>query len=300
MSTGTQSPDFVFRPKVWADHVDAFFRRKLVFGALALNDNTLTAAPGETINFPFFKKIGDAEEPAEDEGLLVDKLQDDSFNATVKEVAKAVGVNMKAIRVSAARRERIFAEVQRQIGQVHAEKVDKDLVAEMSTVGNYVEGYTAAGAADVMDIRKLNEGKIVGFGDRANEAIAVFMHSLQWLDLQNDLTAGFLKADANSPFSMIDGYSGSLLRMAVIVTDNVPEVAGGIGGKKAYDSFVVKRDPYGFMTAEMPEMERDKDILHREWVFAGTQWYAVKGFHAKVASDDFRVARLRTSTSQDL
>ena len=129
----TLSSDFAFTPKVWQDHIDAFFRRKLVFGAFALQDNTLTAAPGETINFPFFKKIGDAEEPDEDEGVFIDKLEDDSFSATVKEVAKGVGINMKALRKSAARRERIFAEIQRQIGQVHAEKVDRDLVTEMST-----------------------------------------------------------------------------------------------------------------------------------------------------------------------
>lgn len=79
----TQSGDFAFSPKVWQEHISAYFDKKLVFGAYALQDNTLTAAPGETVNFPYFKAIGAAQEPAQDEGLAVDKLQDDSFSATV-------------------------------------------------------------------------------------------------------------------------------------------------------------------------------------------------------------------------
>ena len=294
----TLSSDFVFTPKVWQDHIDAFFRRKLVFGAFALQDTTLAAAPGETINFPFFKKIGDAEEPQEDEGLVVDKLQDDSFSATVKEVAKAVGVKRKALRVSAARRERIFSELQTQIGTVHAEKVDRDLVTEMATAS--VAGFTGTGAGDVMTIRVMAQGKMVGFGDRADESVAIFMHSLQFNDMMQDTTAGFLKADANDPLLGLRGFQGRLLSMAIVVSDNVPVVGGGLGGKKAFDSFIIKSNPYGFMTAEAPEIDRDFDILHREWVFAGTQWYAVKNFHAKVAPDDFRIAKLRTSTSIDL
>jgi hypothetical protein len=78
--SATTSSDFNFVPKVWKDHVMAFFRRRLVAGAFALQDDTLKSEPGTVINFPFFKKIGDAEEPAEDQGLQVDKLADDSFS----------------------------------------------------------------------------------------------------------------------------------------------------------------------------------------------------------------------------
>src|SRR3990172_9965833 len=111
----TKSSDFAFVPKVWQDHVQAYFDRKLIVGQFAMRDNTLTAAPGDTVTFPYFKKIGDAEEPDEDSGLTVDKLQDDSFSCTVKEVAKAVGVKRRALRTSATTREKIFGEVQSQI-----------------------------------------------------------------------------------------------------------------------------------------------------------------------------------------
>lgn len=294
----TLAADFAFEPKVWQDHVDAFFRRKLVFGAFALTDDTLTAAPGETVNFPYFKKIGDAEEPLEDEGLAVDKLQDDAFSATVKEVGKGVGVKMKALRVSAARRERVFSEIQSQIGTVHAEKVDRDLVTEIVTASQEV--YTQASPATLMNIKILADMKFGGFGDRGNEASVTFMHSLQYNDLLQDDTAKFLQADANDPAALVAGNVGVLLGMNIIVTDNVPEIAGGIGGKKAYQAITIKPNAYGFMTAENPLIERDKDILHREWVFAGTQWYAVKNFHSKVATDDLRISTAVAATSVDV
>ena len=294
----TQSSDFSFSPKVWQDHISAYFDKKLVFGAYALQDNTLTQAPGETVNFPYFKAIGAAQEPSQDEGLSVDKLQDDSFSATVKEVGKAVGFKKKALRVSAARQERLFSEAQDQMARVHAEKIDSDLVTELNTSGNYVAGLVAATTSDVANINNINVARIQGFGDKADQAVAIFMHSYHFLSLLNDSTAGFLKADAMPQASRVQvpGWMGKLLGMDVVVTDQVPRVTD-ISGKKAYACFIVKRNAYGFMTAENMDIERDYDILHREWVMAATQWYAVKGFHAKIATNDYRVVRSEFCTA---
>lgn len=288
----TQSSDFSFAPKVWQEHIGAYFDKKLVFGAYALHDNTLTAAPGETVNFPYFKAISAAQEPSQDEGLAVDKLQDDSFSATVKEVGKAVGFKKKALRVSAARQDRIFGEAQDQMARVHAEKVDADLITEINTSGSYVAGFVGTGTSDVANITNINVGRITGFGDKADQAVAIFMHSYHLLSLLNDSTSGFLKADAMPSESRVDvpGWMGKLLGMDVIVTDQCPR-ASDISGKQAYYSFIVKRNAYGFMTAENMDLERDYDILHREWVVAATQWYAVKAFHAKIASNDYRICR---------
>jgi|JI9StandDraft_2_1071091.scaffolds.fasta_scaffold33672_2 N4-gp56 family major capsid protein len=295
--SATQSSDWSFEPKVWADHVAAYFDRKLVYGASAFRDNTLESAPGTTVNFPYFKKIGDAEEPAEDESLLVDNLSDDSFNATVKEVGKAVGIKKKAFKKSAASRERIIAEAQAQIGRVHAEKVDKDLLAEFSGVGNFRNGFTATAAAHVMNVSNLLTAKIVGLGDRADEAVVCQMHSLQYLDLLTDTTAGFLKADANDPMAMVKGFMGYLLGMAIIVVDTIPKNAD-IDSKDAYRAFIHTAEPYGIMQKQMMEMEDDYDILAREWVVTGNEWYAVKSFHSKIDAANYRTIEVLTTVSR--
>jgi len=294
--SATTSADFAFAPKVWKDHIRAFFRRRLIFGQFAVEDRSLVSAPGTTVNFPYFKKIGDAQEPEEDVGLDVDKLSDDSFLVTVKEVSKAVGIKKKAFKTSAVRSDEIIAEVQRQIGRVMAEKVDKDLVVEFSTPGNYVDGFVATIAGDIMTVPTLNKAKITGFGDLFGDAKVVFMHSLQYLDLMNNTPQGFLQANAVDPMFMVDGFVGRLLGIAIVVNDNMP-VGPTIGGRPSYDAFIMKDNPYGLMIKQEMEVESDYDILKREWVFTGDQWYGVKSFHAKIDAQDLKTLRLRTTIS---
>lgn len=297
---GTQSANFVFAPKVWQDHIMAYFDRKLVYGAFALRDDSLTAAPGLTQNFPYFKKVGAAEEPEEDSGLSVDLLSDDSFNVTVKEVSKAVGVTKKALKVSAARTERVIQEVQEQLGRVMAEKVDGDLLAAFSA--SYTDGFTTSTGTDTMNIRLLNQGKIVAFGDKHKDAVVCFMHSLQFLDMMNDSTAGFLKADALDPMFMVDGYEGRLGGMVIITVDTLPNStqAGGpaqVAGHNVYDLFIHKANAYGFMVKQDMELESDYDILHRQWVFAGDQWYGCLSFDKKIDALFKKTARIRTGAA---
>lgn len=285
----TQSSDFVFVPKVWQDHIAAYFVDKLVFGAVAAQDDTLKGSPGETKNFPFFTQIGAVEEPAEDESLTVDKLEDDSFSATIKEVGKAVGIKKKAFRVSAANQGRIIQETTSQMARRFAEKVDDDIITEIQD-SNYTTGFTASAAADQSNIINLAKMKHTAFGDRANEAVACFMHSQNMLSLLTDSTAGFLKADALDPFFRTPGFQGRLLGMAIFETDKCP-AGGTVDSQTTKYVYMMKANPYGIITAEDYLLEEDRDILARENVYAATMWYAVKAFHAKVSADDKRIAR---------
>lgn len=294
----TVAADFVFQPKVWKDHVSAYFDDKLLFGAIAMRDDSLTAQPGTTQNFPYFKQIGVVEEPAETASLAVDSLSDDSFSATVKEVGKAVGVKKKAFKVSAANTERIIAEITSQMGRRHAEKIDDDLLTEMSTVGSYVDGFTATVAADTLNVRSVLKALVVGFGDHHEDAIAIQMHSKQLYDLMSDSTSGFLKADANDPMYNVPGFSGRLFGMAIFVSDKIPNNGGvQIDSKDAYNAFIHKMDPYGILLKQDMEMESDYDLLAREWLFTSNQWYAVKSFHAKISALDYKTVRMTTTVS---
>jgi len=290
--------DFNFQPKVWKDHISAYFDQKIVWAAIAAVDRELTGSPGETVNFPFFKSIPDAEEPAADEALQVDPLQDDAFQCTIKEVGKGVGVKDAALRKSATRRERIFEEIQRQIGRRFAEKVDDDLVSLVNTTGNHVDGFTATTASEVATITRINTAVTSGFGDRSDEAVALYMHSLHIQSLLNDPTAKFLQADASDPFYAVPGFRGRLLGMAVIASDVVP-AGSALGGKKSFHAFAMKPDPYGLCLAQEPEIETDRDILNREFVFAGTQWYGTVGLHSKIDAEDKRVTRMLFATDAD-
>jgi hypothetical protein len=294
----TVAADFSFAPKVWQDHIMAYFDRKLVYGAFALRDDSLTAAPGLTQNFPYFSAVGAAQTPSEDEGLIVDNLTDNSFNVTASEVSKAVGVSKKAFKVSAARTERIIQEVQEQIGRVMAEKVDQDLYTALSA--SYTTGYTSAAGNSygLMNIRSLNIGKVVAFGDKHKDSIVVFMHSMQFLDLLTDTTAGFLVANALDPMFLVEGFEGRLAGLAIISVDTVGKnTVAQINSLNAYDAFVCKANAFGFMVKQEMEMEHDYDMLHRQWVFAGDQWYGTRSFDQTISPLFKKTALLRTVTA---
>lgn len=295
--TATASGDYVFVPQVFKDHVSAYFDRKLVYGAFAVRDNELATKPGLTVDFPYFKATGDAEEPAEDQALNVDSISDDYFSATVKEVGKAVGIKKKAFKKSGAGQDAQVSEVQRQIGQRIAEKIDADLLTEFSGSGNYYQGYTATVAADTFNIRTLLQAKKLGLGDRDNEALVCFAHSRQILDLMSDSTAGFLKADANDPMIQVQGFVGRILGMALVQVDTVPANGSQINGKDAYHAFIHTAEPYGFLIKQDMEVENDYDILHREWIWTGNTWYAVKSFHAKIDAQNKRTVRMTTTVT---
>jgi hypothetical protein len=290
----TEASDFVFEPKVWSDHIQAYFDQMLVFGQFALRNNQLEAeGSGLTVNFPYFKSISAAEEIAEGDALTVANLSDDSFSATVFEVGKAVGFTKKSFKKSAASQEKIMAEAQRQIARVHAEKVDAKLLTEIYTAGS--TGYLATAAANTMNVRTLNVAKIKAFGDRQHEAVVCFMHSLQYLDLMNDSTAGFLKADANDPMAMVSGFMGRLLGMAIVINDNL--TTSTIDSVAAYKAIICKENAYGILMKQSMEMDSDKDILAREIIITGNEWYAVKNFHAKVAAADLKISFCTTTVS---
>ena len=294
--SATKTSDVQFVPKVWQGHVEAYFRRKLVLGQLAMLDNTLESAPGTSVNFPYFKAIGDVQEPAETEGLIVDPLTDDAFSVTVKEVGKAVGWKDAAVRKSAASRQDQMGEAQRQLGRVFAEKVDKDLVSVMSAPGNYADGLIGTASTDVCTVRSILEGKVRAFGDRQDEATAIIMHSLQFMDMMKDNQAGFLQANALDPFYGVNGFIGRLLGMAIFVLDQMPEKSP-IGGKRAFEQYILKPNAFGIYKAEEFKMEMDRDILHRENVVAATMWYGTLSLHAKVSPLDLRVCRNVFATS---
>lgn len=288
----TQSSDIAFAPKVWKDHIGGHFDTKLGLGRLALMDRTLVAEPGETVNFPYWKTIGAVQEPAETEGLSVDRLADDSFSVTVKEVGKAVGWKDKAIRVSAAGPQRKSAEdeAQRQIGIRMAEKVESDLIGLLASAANYKVGFTATAATHTANVSRLLEMKIKAFGDKQDQTVALAMHSLLFLDVMRDAGTGFLKADANDPFWNAPGFMGRLLGNALFVLDSMPEVTA-VETKKTYAAFAFKADPFGIYMAQDMLIERDRDILARENLVAATTWYGVLGLHSKVDALDYRIAR---------
>ncbi len=302
----TASTDLLFEPKVWSDHVKAYFDDKLVFGAFALRNRDLQAeGTGLTVNFPYYKQIGACEEPTETESLTVDNLSDDSFSATVFEAGKAVGIKKKAFKATGDSSAGLLAEAQRQIARVHAEKVDNKLIGEIysnavpGVYDNAIVGYKSTLKDDGMTVKKFMQGRIGAFGDKYDESVVAFMHSKQLLSLLTDANAGFLKSDANDPLSVVKGFQGRTINgTAIVVADKVPQYFEVIDTQAAYACSFHKMNAYGIMEKQMMEFDDDKDILAREIIVTGNEWYAVKSFHGKISADDKKSGLIITTEGE--
>jgi len=300
MGVSTSSSDFIFDPKVWHDHVQAYFDDKLVYGAFALRNKKLTGeGTGVTVDFPYYNTIGDAEEPLENEALTVDNMSDDSFSVSVFEVGKAIGVKKKAFKKSADSKDGILSEAQSQMAQRHAEKVDDKLITEIHLASSHDDVSPGGAAAASMNVRELNKARITAFGDKMDDADVCFMHSFQYLDFTNDTVAGFLKADANDPAFLVEGFMGRFLGMAIVVADSTPVVAG-LGANQEYGCTLHKMNAFGIIEKQEIEFDKDKDVLTREVLVTSNQWYGVKSFHKKISPLDRKSARLRTKATANI
>ena len=197
-------------------------------------------------------------------------------------------------------------------------KVDKDLVGVLSTAANRTVGRTQATSftissafgsdkgydqssivserANVRSIRKYLNSV---FGDKADEVMALVIHSAHETDMITDATAGLLKADAISPFSGMKGFQGVLFgKYALVINDNVPEgsdvtITDSASMTQKYKSFnivAMKADPYGLMVKkDTGNMEAARNMLQRRDIYMATKWYATTGLHKKISTDDERV-----------
>lgn len=314
----TRAADYKFEPKVWSMHAQAYFDELLVYGGFALRDDTLKQeGTGLVKNFPYFKAIGKAERPGEDESLTIDNMTDDSFSTTIFEVGKAVGATKRSFLSSAAKEAEIVDNMLSQMGRVLAEEVDKALNGEITSydgdnspdhaIGddvtkydNMTIGYLATQSTDVMNVQRFMIGRTRAFGDKANQTVVCFMHSTQLLDLMTDPTSGFLKADANDPYSYIQGFKGRILNTVIVEVDSVPKLPAKIDGRTAYLAHFHKVNSYGIMEKEDVEFDSDKDILARKTLWTATEWYGVKSFDRKINRLDQKAAGMITTASLDL
>ena len=320
----TTKSDWTFDPQVASGYISAYFRERLIWAKLAwmpagekeFNEKT----PGGKITFPYWGKIGAAQDKVESVAMAVDKITDNEFMAEIKAISKAVSITDAARKYSGATREELESEVHRQIGRVMAEKVDKDVLAELSlaTSSDSVENNNGdvtitstfdpatRGIDDVKvrpmrcNIRNITKVLTEGFGDRRNEAKVIILHPKHYNDIETDQGAGFLKADANDPLYKLPGFVGRsnlFLGLAFFINEGVPlgnkitvtDSAGTTQKFQEYKSFILKADPLGFWPKQKPLLEYARDILKSDDYVACTQWYAVKSFHKKISSQDVRV-----------
>jgi N4-gp56 family major capsid protein len=254
----------VIVPEVFGDIVTAKFKGKLVIANFALTDTTLVGNPGDTVHFPKWNPIGDAEDLTEDVAMVPEKLTSSDAEATVKEVGKAVTITDQALLSSIGDP---LDEAATQVGKVVARKIDADLIAE--AVNNCPAGRKILAAVTDEFYEKVADAKSL-WGDEAEEIAVLLVHSRMYTALLKD--ANFISADKYPAGVLITGAIGTLYGVPVMITDRVPYATD----TSVATSIMLERNALGYITKRAPIVETGRDILKRNTIITTNVHYAVK------------------------
>lgn len=264
MATNTTLKTNMIVPEVFGDIVTGKFKGKLVIANFALTDTTLVGVPGDTVHFPKWNTLTDAEDLTEDVAMVPEVLTSADADATVKEVGKAVEISDQALLSSVGDP---LDEAGAQVGKVVARKIDADLVTESITscpVGRKIAATdTDAFYLKVADAKGL-------WGDEAEDIAVLLVHSKMYTSLLKD--ANFISADKYPAGVLITGAIGTLYGVPVLITDRVPydtdtEIA---------TSIMLQQNALGYITKRAPIVETGRDILKRNNLITTNVHYAVK------------------------
>ena len=166
----TVKSSFSFVPQIAERHVSGFFRDRLIMGRLATVPpiNEFPTQRGGVITFPYYNTISAAEDGVEATKPTRDTLGDASFTAEIKEIVKSISITSTAEKYMGMSREYWDVEATKQMGRVFAEKVEKDIWAELGKSTSHMDltspskdaTYSSAFAGDEQGSKCFNRSKM--------------------------------------------------------------------------------------------------------------------------------------------
>lgn len=271
-------------PDVWADAVGPTILGKTVLSQLADQDDQLVGVPGDSVQFPKFDYIGDADTLTENVAMTASTLTMTDSKATVKEVGKAVELTDTATLAALGNPNN---QAQVQIALAVARKIDADLrtAAEVTETGTDSKGNSktwqplAVPVADVpLSWHRLTQGFAL-LGDEYDpaELAGIVVHSTQHMQLLND--PNFISVDKFGQGAVImRGQVGNIGGIPVLISDRATsvEVDAGPPAVDGYRALIVRKGALALKYKRRPLVETDRDILKRTNIITTNVHYAAK------------------------
>ena len=235
------------------DMLAAFLEVKLI-DAIKLYPLTkvgnVDAEAGATIQVPQTQYIGDAADVAAGAAIELDKITQTMANCVVKKIAKGMTFTVEDINNAFID---IQAEAEKQMLKSLADKVEKDLFAELK------KG-TLKVTVDALDVDGLAEA-IVPFGEDIEEQMYLFVNPADLAVLRKD--DNFI-VNANHGGGNIKS-AGEIFGLQVVVTNRV----------EANAPIILKDEAVALYLKQGVKVEEEKDIIHQVHNVVATQHYAV-------------------------
>jgi len=288
MANDTTTASDLIVPEVWGPVIRDRILGKAVLVPLVAIDTTLEGQPGNTINFPKFGYIGDADDLTEGVAMETRALSMTSSAAVIKETGVAIEITDKAILTAMGAPQDQAIE---QVGLSASRKLDKDIrIAAEYTHTNGGGGdtepttaplVTTGTGAGVISWASIVAG-IALLGDEwdPQDFAGIVIHSKQHADLLLD--PQFQSADklGQTGTAIQRGQVGAIATVPVFVSDRATAVVDvdpdAVGNQAGYKALLLKKGAITLAYKRRPIVEKDRDILKRTTVITTNVHYAVK------------------------
>lgn len=259
-------------PEVWGDAVMTTALTKAVMVGLSTTDDTLVGQPGDTIHFPKFAYIGDADDLTEGVAMDTTALSMTDSEASIKEAGKAIELTDTAVLTALGNPQ---DNARNQLGLSIARKLDADLrsAAEDTSVTSPLSYQTG----DVFSWAVFTAA-LATMGDEYDpaELAGIVLHSTQHVALLND--ANFLSADkVGGDAVMRRGFVGNIGSVPVFVSDRataVTDAAGDSSNVAGHDVLIIRQGALALSYKRRAIVETDRDILKRTNLITTNVHYA--------------------------
>lgn len=246
----------LIKPEVYAPLVREKFEGKVKIGNMAIDLGVLTnTTVGETVTFPKWKLLSDAEDVVKGTPIGTESLDQDSTQATIKMVAPKGTLIYDMDNLTALGN--AINESANQHGALIARKLDKDLIADALT--SPLKSDTADAKA-ITGEEMLNAMTLYGDERDTEDFAGIVINSLLLPSFiaMPEFTSAEKTYTANGNGIVVGGVVGHFLGIPVVMTD-----------KGTYDgtlneciTFIIKKNSLGFMTKRdiNSEVERNASL----------------------------------------
>lgn len=284
MATTTKANLIV--PQVWADAVGPTILGRSVFANLATVDDDLVGQPGDSVTFPKFNYIGDADDLTENVAMTPTTLTMTDSKATIKEAGKALELTDSATLAALGSPQN---EARRQLSVSVARKIDRDLRIAAEVTESYTDSFGVSKTSAPLNVGnaglRMSWGRIaqgialLGDDYDPTDMAGLLVHSAQYAQLMVDPTFTDVSKFGDQA-TIRTGQVGRIGNLPVFMSDRATAVADvdpvAAGNQPGYNALLIRKGALALKYKRRPIVETDRDILKRTNLITTNVHYGVK------------------------